>query len=429
MSPNHRFPFAFAVVSIALALSSCTNHEGPSGGVVPGTALIPDVVQHGNPPLNWIAFRQGFNYPESIVRGANGNLWVAIVNGSPGPDEIASVGMDGSISTTITLPTQQSSYRGIALGPDGNIWLAIYDAGNGKDWIARAKPSGTVTLFTAPGFTTYPDITNGPDGNLWFTTGNGVGKITTAGQITLYSLPSGGHYSYSIRKGPDGALWFTDCLSSEIGRVTTSGSFSFVAVPTGNSCPWGITDGPDGNMWFTEQGQIGAPGIGRITPAGVITEFHLSTKSQPMGIRAGVDGSLWFTDAGRRAVGRITTGGQISETVVPIDINVSNGIASGPDGNIWLTWGYTIAVRVIRILTVTPTTVSLSASGQTATLTVREFHFSGTWTAVSSNTGVATVAPGSGRNFFVVTAAAQGSCVVTVADTAGNSFPVNVTVQ
>ncbi len=43
-------------------------------------------------------------------------------------------------------------------------------------------------------------------------------------------------------------------------------------VPTGLAFVNQIVEGPDGNMWFTEASAT-ASAIGRITPAGVITEF------------------------------------------------------------------------------------------------------------------------------------------------------------
>ena len=43
-------------------------------------------------------------------------------------------------------------------------------------------------------------------------------------------------------------------------------------VPTDNSQPRDITNGSDGNRWFTEGSEPAK--IGRITPAGVITEFE-----------------------------------------------------------------------------------------------------------------------------------------------------------
>src|SRR6185436_11779124 len=74
-------------------------------------------------------------------------------------------------------------------------------------------------------------------------------------------------------------------------------------VPTAGS-PQDITAGPDGNMWFTE---IAGNKIGRITPAGVITEFPVPTAaSKPVGITAGPDGNLWFGEGDGNKIGRIT---------------------------------------------------------------------------------------------------------------------------
>src|SRR5262245_5907799 len=63
-------------------------------------------------------------------------------------------------------------------------------------------------------------------------------------------------------------------------------------VPTPQSNLVGITRGPDGNMWFTD---ALAGKIGRITPAGVITEFSagITPGAQPTEITAGPDGNLW----------------------------------------------------------------------------------------------------------------------------------------
>jgi streptogramin lyase len=69
-----------------------------------------------------------------------------------------------------------------------------------------------------------------------------------------------------------------------VGLVLLVGSAALAApvgalkqfkVPTANSQPRAITNGSDGNRWFTEGTEFtAAPAkIGRITPAGVITEF------------------------------------------------------------------------------------------------------------------------------------------------------------
>ena len=55
-------------------------------------------------------------------------------------------------------------------------------------------------------------------------------------------------------------------------------------LATAGSLPGDIARGSDGNLWFTE---FGSDRIGRITPAGVITDFALAAGSGPTGIAAG----------------------------------------------------------------------------------------------------------------------------------------------
>jgi virginiamycin B lyase len=75
-------------------------------------------------------------------------------------------------------------------------------------------------------------------------------------------------------------------------RVTLAAGQTFTEFPLPSSAgygPIGITAGPDGNIWFTVY-VPGSPGIGRITPEGLFTEFTIPTSSsQPLGSLA--DGS------------------------------------------------------------------------------------------------------------------------------------------
>ena len=56
----------------------------------------------------------------------------------------------------------------------------------------------------------------------------------------------------SIAAGPDGDVWFTEAEGDKIGRITPAGTITEYSLPTANSCPGGIAAGPDGNLWFTE---------------------------------------------------------------------------------------------------------------------------------------------------------------------------------
>src|SRR5438876_7654958 len=72
-----------------------------------------------------------------------------------------------------------------------------------------------------------------------------VGTITEFPVTTTSSQPEG------ITAGLDGNLWFTEFAGNKIGRITTSGVFTEFTLPTtcgsSSGCsPIGITTGPDG---------------------------------------------------------------------------------------------------------------------------------------------------------------------------------------
>src|SRR5260370_25445240 len=106
------------------------------------------------------------------------------------------------------------------------------------------------------------------------------------------------------------------------------------------SSPVDITAGPDGNLWYTlENGNA----IGRITTGGRITEFRLPgtcgkyLTCGPWGITAGPDGNLWFTEEIGNVIGRITPSGSFSAFRIPTASSRPEGITVRPDGNVWFT--------------------------------------------------------------------------------------------
>jgi hypothetical protein len=101
----------------------------------------------------------------------------------------------------------------------------------------------------------------------------------------------------------------------------------------------GIVAWPDGNLWFTESA---ANRIGRITTGGDITEFPLAGDGrQPTAIAVGPDGNLWFTEEGASKIGRISPTGEIAEFPVPT-LTGTGAIAAGPDGSLWFTSSHRI---------------------------------------------------------------------------------------
>ena len=221
----------------------------------------------------------------------------------------------------------------LAVGPDGNVW---YTESIGSR-LGYLTPSGFSTDFWTG--IEAGGITAGPDGNVWFT-GQSVYSITTAGAVHGTGLVLGTLGAAGIVTGPDGAIWFTEEGDYKIGRVTTDGSL--VEYPLGDNLePWAIIVGPDGNLWFTVVGYT-AQYIGRITPAGEITEFMLAPTPTLVGqgLAIGADGNIWFTASDQfnhtaAKIGRIDIQGNITLYDLPNRECAPAGITAGADGNLW----------------------------------------------------------------------------------------------
>lgn len=147
-----------------------------------------------------------------IVAGPDGNLWYGA------GDRIGRISPDGSSHVFFQAAGMTLTYS-LAFGPDGNLWMGLTNPPTG---IGRLTPGGVFTKFTNPELTTPWGITAGPDGAMWFTSGGGggidVGRITTAGAITMYETGRSG--AFGITTGPDDNVWFTD--GSGIVRVNLS---------------------------------------------------------------------------------------------------------------------------------------------------------------------------------------------------------------
>jgi streptogramin lyase len=181
-------------------------------------------------------------------------------------------------------------------------------------------------------------ITWGFSGDLWFTEreANRVAKITAAGVITEFTVPTAFSLPEGIATVGGGDAWFTEFAGNKIGHVTSAGVFEEFTIPTPNSGPRGIIAGPTGGYWFTE---FNAGKIGFITTAGVITEFTIPTpNSGPVGIDWLTSSPLWFTESNTGKIGSITTAGVITEFNVPSGAGLGR-ICTGYDGfdfvNMW----------------------------------------------------------------------------------------------
>lgn len=162
-----------------------------------------------------------------------------------------------------------------------------------------------------------------------------ISDAQSVGAISQYAITSPDPRPWAITTGPDGALWFTESKGTNIGRITTAGIIT--EYPLSASDCLGIIAGPDGALWFTEVGNGAFGGkIGRITTAGAITEYPVPPPlTEPTDITVGPDGALWFTGFGGPYIGRITTAGAITEYTIASSTRGPQGITTGPDGALW----------------------------------------------------------------------------------------------
>lgn len=302
-------------------------------------------------PTSIIEFSAGLDSgssPENLVPGPDGNMW--FLNGTFPQNRIGRITADGAISEFHEGLGKESSLEDIVAGPDGNLWFTDRASSITPRAIGRITPGGTITEFSSGLGESRPRrIVAGPDGDLWFTATGGapaVGRITTAGAISKFSLPSLPRVPVL---GADGNVWFTygnEGSTGRIARITREGETTtitfFASGLNAGSEPREITLGADGNLWFIDSNE-GNPAIGRVTPAGTITEFSagLSQNSWLKSLVVGVDGNVWFTDSGAGAVGRITSDGAITEFTGGV-LQPESGpwdITAGLDGNLWFTYG------------------------------------------------------------------------------------------
>jgi streptogramin lyase len=286
------------------------------------------------------------SFPRGIAAGPDGNLWFADDGATKA---IGRINPSTGHIDEFNLPAGSKPYS-VAFGADRNMWFT--DNGTTKA-IGRISPStGHIDEFGASSGllagSSPRGIATGPDGNLWFADAGAtkaIGRINpSTGHIDEFSsgLLPGSSPGGMIAQGADGNMWFADQGTTKaIGRINPSTQHidEFHPLSLTGTPSW-IAPGPDGNLWFTEGAPfIGGPAkIGRIDPAGAITEFGtadgLNAGSKPLAIASGPDGNLWFGDRGATsAIGRVTTAGQINEYTASTSVPV--WLWPGADGNVW----------------------------------------------------------------------------------------------
>ncbi len=108
-------------------------------------------------------------------------------------------------------------------------------------------------------------------------------------------------------------------------------SATFTSGITTNASLYDAVSGPDGRIWFTE---FSADNLAAVTTSGTVTEYPTGALTQPNGIAVGPDGNLWTGGFGA-SIEKVTTSGSVT-TYAVAGAHVGD-IVSGPGGLLWFT--------------------------------------------------------------------------------------------
>lgn len=280
---------------------------------------------------------------------------------------------------------------GITTDASGNAWFAEQSTGAAS--ITSITPSGTVTpheyTFGA-GIPPEPTgIAIGSDGNIYVTgyCGDGGG-----GDVDVFSSSGVYQRQYLIHPpntsvcgspreqilaGTDGNLWLAEGSDQKIASMTTGGSFTEYTVPlppgfTGGTTQ-GVTNGPGGRIWFIESLNASPSGcgnscltdsgglVGEITSTGQVVTYALNSGEVPASIATGSDGNLWISFGGQAlGIAKVTPSGLETDYVPPTKGAWGGlGIAAGADGNVW--FGGSNVVGVINPATASISTIPITS--------------------------------------------------------------------
>lgn len=282
----------------------------------------------------------------TIATDSDGNLWFTEQN------KIARVTPSGVLTEfSVEFPAGP-----IITGPNHSVWFTEMAAQGGYKLVRMSSRGESEVL--ASGLDVSQALNLGPDGNFWIGEPRSITRVSPTGEVTI-SLPSpndvvpGADYGFGIMafaRGADGNLWFVENIilagspatqGALLGRITPAGMISQFPVvldrgpapSQGGGIGWrksALTSGPDGNLWF-----LGYDGqVRRITPLGDITPVPVpeQTIQETPAIIAGADGNLWFSAAAGK-IGRVTPSGVV--TLFPLSPQARvGGLAAGPDGRI-----------------------------------------------------------------------------------------------
>jgi len=259
-----------------------------------------------------------------LIHLRNGKL-TAFVLGKPGP--------------------QGPGPHGIEVDHDGNLWLTFQFTNR----IVKVSPEGKILAeYPIPTKTVANPgphgLTVASDGDVWWTGKEGgvIGKLDPkTAHFSLYQLRNPASQPIYISEASDHNLWFTELTNNAIGRITPAGKITEITLPGTNSRPIAILEGPDRKMWFTMEHGHGFGTVDR-DGHGLKTYRANPPTAEPAGLAFDRYGHPWLQYMTPDMIGRIHPDMSVTPYCIHPSCNappsaVMHRIHLGPDNRLWFT--------------------------------------------------------------------------------------------
>jgi virginiamycin B lyase len=162
----------------------------------------------------------------------------------------------------------------------------------------------------------------------------GVVQKGNGARWVLFTPHTLGEGYTAIVLGPDKNMWFIDETGGGLAQITEDGSvkeFSLADVFTGFGVS--MTVGADKNFYILDE----SPNVVRVTEKGKASVFQIPSGDTTSidGLALGPDGNVWFAEFDH--IAKITPAGKITEFAYPSGYSSNNygGVTAGSDGNVW----------------------------------------------------------------------------------------------
>jgi YD repeat-containing protein len=227
----------------------------------------------------------------------------------------------------------------VAMGP-GSVNPESGDFALGATDVALSGGAGSLEVTRHYDSRNLKEGEEGPLGPQWSLSTGNLASLEVLPDGSVMVVGSEGLTHFSVKKeggfeAPAGDSNLTlEAMKNAGGEVT-----EYVVKDQAKGTTTGFTLPIGAKLWMPtiSNGPVATDTVtDSYTSVPSVNEFALPSKSLPEGIAAGPDGNLWFAAYGTNEIGKITPTGVTAEYSLPAG-SEPLGITAGPDGDMWFT--------------------------------------------------------------------------------------------